>query len=114
MQCKDVDQACYALVQDLRQRGLLDSNPDRFGWCFGATIYSQGGLRQEKLRTDHHRVAYDVDAGGGQSPGLSRETEDFSLQHRQRPRSIHDSMQTVEFPVLTRTLHFRSQASTSG
>ena len=23
-QCKDVDQACYGLVQDLKQRGLLD------------------------------------------------------------------------------------------
>jgi hypothetical protein len=40
-QCKDVDQACYALVQDLKQRGMLDDTLVIFGGEFGRTIYSR-------------------------------------------------------------------------
>jgi hypothetical protein len=43
-QCRDVDQACYALVQDLKARGLYDETLVIWGGEFGRTIYSQGGL----------------------------------------------------------------------
>ena len=43
-QCKDVDQACYGLIQDLKQRGMLDDTLVIWGGEFGRTIYSQGGL----------------------------------------------------------------------
>ena len=54
MQCKDVDQACYGLIQDLKQRGLLDSTLIVWGGEFGRTIYSQGGLSKENYGRDHH------------------------------------------------------------
>jgi uncharacterized protein (DUF1501 family) len=47
-QCRNVDQACYGLIQDLKLRGLLDSTLAVWGGEFGRTIYSQGGLSKEK------------------------------------------------------------------
>ena len=49
-QCQDVDQACYGLVQDLKQRGMLDDTLLVWGGEFGRTIYSQGQLDADKLR----------------------------------------------------------------
>src|SRR6185436_16033845 len=46
-QCKDVDQACYALVQDLKSRGMLDETLIIWGGEFGRTIYSQGQLTKD-------------------------------------------------------------------
>src|ERR1041385_3909162 len=43
-QCKDVDQACYGLIQDLKSRGMLDSTLVIWGGEFGRTMYSQGEL----------------------------------------------------------------------
>ena len=39
-QCKDVDQPCYALIQDLKRRGLLGETLVIWGGEFGRTIYS--------------------------------------------------------------------------
>src|SRR5262249_17508247 len=38
-QCKDVDQACWGLVQDLKQRGMFDDTLVIWGGEFGRTIY---------------------------------------------------------------------------
>src|SRR4029077_2163760 len=43
-QCRDVDQPCYGLIQDLKARGLFDDTLIIWGGEFGRTIYSQGGL----------------------------------------------------------------------
>ena len=43
-QCKDIDQPCWGLIQDLKHRGLLDETLVIWGGEFGRTIYSQGGL----------------------------------------------------------------------
>src|SRR6202034_1958754 len=40
-QCQDTDQPSAALVQDLRQRGLLDDTLIIWGGEFGRTVYSQ-------------------------------------------------------------------------
>ncbi len=32
MQCKDVDQATYGLITDLKNRGMLDDTFDHLGW----------------------------------------------------------------------------------
>ena len=48
-QCRDVDRACYALVQDLKQRGMLDDTLVVWGGEFGRTIYSQGKLTADRL-----------------------------------------------------------------
>src|SRR6185436_5313175 len=54
MQCKDIDQATYALFHDLKSRGLWDSTLIIWGGEFGRTIYSQGGLSKENYGRDHH------------------------------------------------------------
>src|SRR4029079_15083454 len=43
-QAKDVDQPCAALIQDLKQRGLLKDTLVVWGGEFGRTVYCQGKL----------------------------------------------------------------------
>src|SRR5213075_240739 len=70
-QCRDVDQPCYGLIQDLKQRGLLDETLVIWGGEFGRTIYSQGGLTKENYGRDHHPRCYTMwMAGGGSRPGM--------------------------------------------
>jgi hypothetical protein len=91
-QCKDVDQACYGLVQDLKQRGLLDSTLVIWGGEFGRTIYSQGELTKTNYGRDHHPRCFTMwMAGGGIKPGLVHgETDDFSYNIVKDPVSVHD------------------------
>ena len=42
--CQETDRGCYALVTDLKQRGLLDDTLVIWAGEFGRTVYSQGGL----------------------------------------------------------------------
>jgi uncharacterized protein (DUF1501 family) len=79
-QCRDVDQACYGLIQDLKQRGLLDETLVIWGGEFGRTIYSQGGLTKENYGRDHHPRCFTMwMAGGGIKGGtIYGETDDFS------------------------------------
>ena len=73
-QCKDVDQACYGLIQDLKQRGLFDETLVIWGGEFGRTIYSQGGLTHENYGRDHHpALLHDVD-GRRRLAGRARST----------------------------------------
>jgi hypothetical protein len=97
MQCKDVDQPCYALIQDLKQRGLLESTLVVWGGEFGRTIYSQGGLSKENYGRDHHPRCFTMwMAGGGAKPGtIYGETDDFSYNIVRDPVHIHDFHATV-------------------
>ena len=96
-QCKDVDQPCYALVQDLKARGLLDSTLIVWGGEFGRTIYSQGGLSKENYGRDHHPRCFTMwMAGGGSRPGtIHGETDEFSYNIINNPVHIHDFHATV-------------------
>ena len=79
-QCRDVDQPCWGLIQDLKQRGMLDSTLVVWGGEFGRTIYSQGQLSRENYGRDHHPRCFTIwMAGGGIKPGtIYGETDDFS------------------------------------
>jgi hypothetical protein len=96
-QCKDVDQACWGLVQDLKQRGMYDDTLIIWGGEFGRTIYSQGGLSHENYGRDHHPRCYTMwMAGGGSKPGtVYGETDDFSYNIVKDPVSVHDFHATV-------------------
>src|SRR6266550_3754587 len=59
--CKDTDQACAALIQDLKQRGMLDSTLVVWGGEFGRTPMSQGGNDGR----DHHPNAFTMWLAGG-------------------------------------------------
>jgi hypothetical protein len=96
-QCKDVDQACYGLVQDLKMRGMLDDTLVIWGGEFGRTIYSQGGLTKDNYGRDHHPRCFTMwMAGGGTRPGtIYGETDDFSYNIVQDPVHVHDFHATI-------------------
>jgi len=96
-QCKDIDQACWGLVQDLKARGLFDETLIIWGGEFGRTIYSQGGLSKENYGRDHHPRCFTMwMAGGGARPGtVHGETDDFSYNIVKDPVHIHDFHATV-------------------
>jgi hypothetical protein len=79
-QCKDVDQACAALVKDLKRSGLLDDTLVVWGGEFGRTVYCQGALSKENYGRDHHPRCFTMwMAGGGVKPGVTYgHTDDFS------------------------------------
>jgi hypothetical protein len=96
-QCQDVDQPCYALVTDLKRRGLLDDTLVIWGGEFGRTIYCQGKLTKENYGRDHHPRCFPVwMAGGGIKPGVVHgETDDFSYNVVKDPVHIHDLNATI-------------------
>ncbi len=96
-QCRDVDQPCYALIQDLKQRGLFDDTLVIWGGEFGRTIYSQGGLSRQNYGRDHHPRCFTWwMAGGGTKGGtIHGETDDFSYNIVKDPVPIRDFHATV-------------------
>jgi hypothetical protein len=96
-QCRDIDQPCYALINDLKSRGLLDSTLVIWGGEFGRTIYSQGGLTKQNYGRDHHPRCFTMwMAGGGCKAGtIFGETDDFSYNIVSDPVSVHDFHATI-------------------
>lgn len=95
-QCKDVDQASAALVQDLKQRGLLDETLVIWGGEFGRTNYCQGALSPENYGRDHHPRCFTIwMAGGGVQPGVYGETDEFGYNIAKDPVHVHDFHATV-------------------
>jgi uncharacterized protein (DUF1501 family) len=76
--CQDTDQACAALISDLKQRGMLDDTLVIWGGEFGRTPMVQGGGNDGR---DHHPNAFTMWlAGGGIKPGVTLgETDDFGF-----------------------------------
>ncbi len=95
--CKDVDQASAGLVEDLRQRGLLDDTLVVWGGEFGRTVYCQGRLTATDYGRDHHGRCFTVwMAGGGVKPGMSYgETDDYGYNIVKDPVHVHDLQATI-------------------
>ena len=96
-QCRDIDQPCFGLIQDLKMRGLLDETLVIWGGEFGRTIYSQGGLTKTNYARDHHPRCFTMwMAGGGCKAGtIHGETDDFSYNILKDPVHVHDFHATV-------------------
>ena len=96
-QCRDVDQACYALITDLKRRGLLKDTLVVWTGEFGRTVYSQGGLSKTNYGRDHHPRCWTMwMAGGGIKPGIVHgETDDFSYNIVKDPVHLHDLNATI-------------------
>ncbi len=96
-QCKDVDQACWGLVQDLKQRGLLDETLVIWGGEFGRTVYSQGKLTSTNYGRDHHPRCFTIwMAGAGIKGGtVYGETDDFSYNITRDPVHVRDFQATL-------------------
>jgi hypothetical protein len=96
-QCKDVDQGCYGLIQDLKQRGLLDDTLVVFGGEFGRTVYSQGSLTETNYGRDHHPRCFSLWAAGG---GIKRghvygETDEMGYNIVKDPVHVRDFHATL-------------------
>jgi hypothetical protein len=96
-QCRDVDQPCYGLIQDLKSRGLFNDTLIIWGGEFGRTIYSQGGLTHENYGRDHHPRCFTMwMAGGGTKGGtIYGETDEFSYNIVKDPVHIRDFHATI-------------------
>jgi arylsulfatase A-like enzyme len=96
-QCSDTDQPAAALIQDLKQRGLLDETLVIWGGEFGRTVYCQGKLTADDYGRDHHPRCFTIWlAGAGIKPGISYgETDDFSYNITRDPVHVHDLHATL-------------------
>jgi hypothetical protein len=96
-QCRDVDQACYGLLTDLKRLGMLDDTLVIWGGEFGRTIYCQGALTRDNYGRDHHPRCFSIwMAGGGIKPGVVHgETDDFSYNIVKEPVHIHSLNATI-------------------
>jgi hypothetical protein len=94
---KKVDQGSAALVQDLKQRGLLDETLVIWGGEFGRTVYSQGKARYAgDYGRDHHGGAFTMwMAGGGVKPGIYGESDEFGYRITKDPVSFYDLNATI-------------------
>ncbi|MEZ6122131.1 MAG: DUF1501 domain-containing protein [Planctomycetaceae bacterium] len=112
-QCSIIDQPCYALVQDLKQRGLLEDTLVIWGGEFGRTIYCQGALTRTNYGRDHHPRCYTKwMAGAGTKAGtIYGETDDFSYNVVKDPVHIHDLNATIlhQLGINHERLTFRHQ-----
>jgi len=97
LQSKSTDQASAALIQDLKQRGMLDDTLVVWGGEFGRTVYCQGELTATNYGRDHHPRCFTIwMAGGGVKPGISiGETDDYCYNIVKDPVHIHDLQTTI-------------------
>jgi hypothetical protein len=96
-QCRDTDQPTAALIEDLRQRGLLQDTLLVWAGEFGRTVYSQGTLTADNYGRDHHPRCFTTWlAGGGIKGGVSYGvTDDYGYNIVQDPVSVHDLHATI-------------------
>ena len=96
-QARDVDQPQAALIQDLKERGMLDDTLVVWGGEFGRSVYCQGKLTPDNYGRDHHPRCFTIwMAGGGVKPGTSYgETDDFSYNVVKDPVHVHDLHATM-------------------
>ena len=87
-----VDQPVAALLEDLKQRGLLEDTLVWWGGEFGRTPFAQG-----RDGRDHNPRGFTIWlAGGGVRPGLAYgETDDFGYEAVQDRVHMHDLHATV-------------------
>lgn len=97
LQCGDIDQACAGLIQDLKERGLLEDTLVVWGGEFGRTVYCQGKLTADDYGRDHHPRCFTVwMAGAGVKPGITHgETDDFCYNITRDPVHVHDLHATI-------------------
>jgi len=96
-QALDTDQASAGLIEDLKQRGLLEDTLVIWGGEFGRTVYCQGKLTADDYGRDHHPRCFSIwMAGGGIKPGVSYGTTDeYCYNIAENPVHVHDLHATL-------------------
>jgi hypothetical protein len=96
-QCRETDRASYALVADLKQRGMLDDTLVIWGGEFGRTNYCQGKFNKDNFGRDHHPRNYSTwFAGGGIKPGITYgQSDEYSYNVEDGGIHVHDFHATI-------------------
>ena len=91
--CMNTDQACAALIKDLKQQGLLKDTLVIWGGEFGRTPMVQGGDDGR----DHHPNCFTMWlAGGGIKPGITLgESDEFGFNATRDRVHVHDLHATI-------------------
>ena len=92
---RQTDQGSAALIQDLKQRDMLDDTLVIWGGEFGRTVYSQGN--PANFGRDHHPRCFSIwMAGGGIRSGYSHgQTDDFGYNIVEGGVHVHDFHATI-------------------
>jgi hypothetical protein len=95
--CRDTDQACAGLIQDLKQRGMLDDTLVIWGGEFGRTPMVQTNAMGQADGRDHHPNAFSMWlAGGGIKRGFSiGESDDLGFKVAEDQVHVHDLHATI-------------------
>lgn len=97
-QCKLTDQPTAALIQDLKERGLLEETLVVWGGEFGRTpmVESNAALGR-KLGRDHHPQAFSMWLAGGGVRGGSvlGSTDEIGFHVADDPVHVHDIQATI-------------------
>jgi hypothetical protein len=100
VKCTQVDQPIAALIQDLKQRGLLDDTLVVWSSEFGRTPMGQtrnGEGQDAKVGRDHHKEAFTTwMAGGGVKKGfVYGKTDELGYGIVEDPMHVHDFNATI-------------------
>ena len=95
--CQEVDRASYALLTDLKQRGLLDDTLVIWGGEFGRTPMNEARNGSKLLGRDHHPRAFTMwMAGAGVKKGITLgRTDDLGYNVVEDPVDVHDLHATI-------------------
>jgi hypothetical protein len=96
--CNATEKASAALVQDLKNHGLLDSTLVIWGGEFGRTpMVETNPTLGRSLGRDHHPQAFTMwMAGGGMKPGMTYgATDDLGFHVAENPVHVHDLQATI-------------------
>jgi hypothetical protein len=95
--CRQTDRASAALVQDLKQRGLLDSTLIVWGGEFGRTPMNEARGGSKFLGRDHHPHAFSIwMAGGGVKQGVTYgATDELGYHVAEDKVHVHDLQATI-------------------
>lgn len=95
-QCQDTEGPSAALIQDLKDRGMLDDTLVIWGGEFGRTPFGQGDSNKPNGR-DHFGKAFSwLLAGGGVKPGtVYGATDEFAWNITENPVHVHDMQATI-------------------
>ncbi len=96
-QCHVVDQPIGALLEDLKQRGLLDTTLVIWGTEFGRTPVTQNSAPGPGAGRDHHRFGFTTwMAGGGVKGGQAiGRTDELGWRAVEDPVGVHDFHATL-------------------
>ena len=115
--CKETDKPIAALLNDLRQRGLLDETLVVWGGEFGRTpmMENRSGVTNPFVGRDHHTDVFTMwMAGGGIKPGISYgETDELGYFPVKDRVHVHDLQATIlhclGFDHTKLTYHFQGR-----